>query len=198
MWWYEFLDNFFSGVAAGIVLAALIALFGYLSRKAVGKYIRGILHIEVQLELSFFNSGNTMTMLRHNNRYLPTHTRFTIKNGSETAVDLSHAYLHLIIDTASSGFNIDTQVDSSNENNLRHFRIPLKGQIPKGPFSLQTYLQLPGTGFEVGGTGNIAAREVPLYYFFQTTNAYYPENVEFDENEFVVPRSCKQLNIQFV
>jgi hypothetical protein len=198
--WIEFFNNLFSSVLAGLILAAFLGIFGYLSTNYIRRYIRRLFHAEIQLELAFNNSSGVMERIPTNGRYVTTYFRLMLKNKSGTAVNLEHAYLHLIVDTATSNLGIDARLDTKIENGLVHFQIPLKGLIPKGSFGLEYFLQNSSTTFFLGNNVSLPliTTDLPVYYFFQTSTAYYPEGVTFNEDDSVVTESCKKIIIRLM
>jgi len=198
--WIDFLNNLSSSVLAGFILAASLGIFGYLSKNYIRRYVRQLFHTEIQLELAFRNSGDVMERIPTNGRYVMTYFRLMLKNKSDTAVDLEHAYLHLILDTAASNFSIDSMLDTRVENGLTHFQIPLKGLIPKGSFGLEYFLRNSAVTFFLSNNVNLprTPRDIPVYYFFQTSTAYYPEGVTFNEDDSVTIESCKKIVIRLM
>lgn len=198
--WIEFWNSFSSSVFAGLAITAILGSFGFIFKKYVRGYIRQFFHIEVQLELNFQDSGPVMELPPTNGRYITTYFQLRIKNKSDVPVNLDHAYLHLIYEVGNPSVVIEPLPDNKNENGLKHFQIPLKGLVSKGSFNLRAFLQTNQTSFYLNGDTNIARtpRDLPIYYYFQTSTAYFPENLKFNEDEFAVTSTCKKMTIRLM
>ena len=185
----EFGNNLVANILAGIILAVLLGGASLVFRRYIRRYIRHLFRMEIELNLTFYNGGGVIEM-RPNaiGKYPGTYVRFKLKNSSDSAVDLDHSYLHLIVDRTTN--LIVTPMDSKSENGMVHFQIPLKSVIPRGSFSLESYLQQPATEFFWTVGADSSPRDMEIYYFFQTSTTYYPERVTFNTDDSVQVGTC--------